>query len=490
MSFIESHILSLLLLLPFLSALFVALMPSGQAGLIRKFAIASSTLTFFVSCLLLLYPLDNLHQFSQYIVWSERLGTAYAVGVDGISLPMIVLTSLLCWVAIIASACIKEGQKGYYLLILLLETAILGVFMARDWALFYIFWEMTLIPLFFLIDRWGGKNRQSAALNFVLYTMGGSVFMLVSMLVLFDKVPEHSFSMSAMSSAAQLLEPTEQVLIFLGFLIGFGVKMPIFPIHGWLPLAHVEAPSPISILLSGILLKMGAYGLLRVAPMLPEAMLKLQELLMALALFSIIYGGLLAWRQYDLKKMIAYSSVSHMGIVLLGISTLNITGLTGAVAQMTAHGLVAGATFMLIGLLYERTKTRDIREYSSLTRVTPRFAVLLTLTFIAGVGLPGSFGFVAELHVLMGGFQRWGWWMAFVSLGVIISAIYSLRTVGRLFTGPVRSSMSKVEDIHPTEMLAVVVLLTALFLFGLIPSLVLDKSIPALQLIARLFNGG
>ena len=490
MSFIESHILSLLLLLPFLSAILVAVMPSSRPDLIRKFAITSATLTFFASCTLLIFfdSSNTASQLTEHISWSKRLGTAYAVGIDGISLPMVILTSLLCWVAIIASSCIKEGHKAYYLLILLLETAILGVFVAQDWALFYIFWEMTLIPLFFLIDRWGGKNRQTAALNFVLYTMGGSVFMLVSLLVLFEAVPEHSFAMTAMFNAAQSLPESQQIMIFLGFLIGFGVKMPIFPIHGWLPLAHVEAPSPISILLSGILLKMGAYGLLRATPMLPKAMESLQFLLMALALFSIIYGGLLAWRQYDLKKMIAYSSVSHMGIVLLGISTLNITGLTGVVAQMTAHGLVAGATFMLIGLLYERTKTRDIREYSSLIRVTPRFAILLILTFIAGVGLPGTFGFVAELHVLIGGFERWGAWVIFVSLGVIISAIYSLRTIGRLFTGSVRNSMAKVEDIRAGEMFAVFILLAALFLFGLVPSLVLDKSIPALEQIVRIFS--
>lgn len=489
MSFIESHLLSLLLLLPFISAILVAVLPSNKTELIRKFAITSATLTLLMSgTLLLVFDSSNTSiQLGEYISWSQRLGTAYSVGIDGISLPMVILTSLLCWVAIIASSCIKEGQKAYYLLILLLETAILGVFVAQDWALFYIFWEMTLIPLFFLIDHWGGENRQTAALNFVLYTMGGSVFMLVSLLVLFEAVPDHSFSMDAMLATAQSLPKTQQVMIFLGFLIGFGVKMPIFPIHGWLPLAHVEAPSPISILLSGILLKMGAYGLLRAVPMLPEAMKSLQGVVMSLALFSIIYGGLLAWRQHDLKKMIAYSSVSHMGIVLLGIATLNITGLTGAVAQMTAHGLVAGATFMLIGLLYERTKTRDIREYSSLIRVTPRFAILLILAFIAGVGLPGSFGFVAELHVLLGGFSLWGGWVIFISLGVIISATYALRTVGRLFTGPVNNRMTKVQDMSRTEIITVSILLIALFLFGLVPSLVLDKSIPTLEKIVRLF---
>ncbi len=249
---------------------------------------------------------------------------------------MVLLATLLCLIAVIASVSIKERVKGYYLLLLLLESSMLGVFMAQDWSLFYLFWELTLIPLFFLIDRWGGAGRHTASLNFVLYTMGGSVFLLLSLLVVFDATPGHSFSMASMSVGAAGLSDDMQVLIFLGFLVGFGVKMPIFPLHGWLPLAHVQAPSPVSILLSGILLKMGSYGLIRVSGLLPGAVVILQGVLAAIALFSLIYGGLLAWRQSDLKAMIAYSSISHMGVVLLGIAALNSAGLTGAVMQMVA----------------------------------------------------------------------------------------------------------------------------------------------------------
>ncbi|HIE53939.1 MAG TPA: NADH-quinone oxidoreductase subunit M, partial [Chromatiaceae bacterium] len=342
-------------------------------------------------------------------------------------------------------------------------------------SLFYIFWELTLIPLFFLIDRWGGVNRQGAALNFVLYTMGGSVFMLISLLVLFDSVPGHSFAMADLTEGGRLLPADVQVLIFLGFLIGFGVKMPIFPLHGWLPLAHVEAPSPVSILLSGILLKMGAYGLLRAAGTLPEAVLSLQGLLVSLALVSLVYGGLLAWRQTDLKAMIAYSSVSHMGVVLLGIASLNLAGFTGAVMQMVAHGLVAAALFLLIGLLYERTHTRNIEHYGSLVRITPRFAFFTIFAFVAAVGLPGTVGFVAELHALVGGFQRWGWLVVILSFGVLISAAYAIRTVGRPFTGPVRPAMREVEDLCGGETFAAGVLALGILLLGIYPA-------PALQL--------
>ena len=350
----------------------------------------------------------------------------------------------------------------------------LGVFLAQDWTLFYIFWELTLLPLFFLIDRWGGKQRHQASLNFVLYTMGGSAFMLISLLVLFDTLPDHTFNMLAMVKGATTLDTHTQVMIFLGFLIGFGVKMPIFPLHGWLPLAHVEAPSPVSILLSGILLKMGSYGIIRAAGMLPAAVISMQDLLAAIALFSLVYGGLLAWRQSDLKSMIAYSSISHMGVVLLGIATLNISGLTGALTQMVAHGLVAGLTFLMIGLLYERTHTRNVNHYSSLIHITPRFAFFTVLAFIAAVGLPGTAGFVAEIHALIGGFEQWGWVVVFLTLGVMISAAYAIRTVGRLFTGPVRDEMRGISDLNSAEMLAAAVLSSGIVLLGVFPARLLE----------------
>ena len=424
-------ILSLLLWTPAAGVLLLALTPSQHSQLIRYIAHLFAAIAFLLVCWLLhLYDSHDAQlQFNEYFPLNPKLGSAYALGIDGLSMPMLVLATLLTSIALLASFTLSSSIKGYHICLLLLEFGMLGVFLAQDWALFYIFWEVTLIPLFFLIGRWGGKRRHAASLNFVLYTMGGSVFMLISLLAISQYDLEHGGSlMSSMHQAAQDMPRFEQVLVLLGFVIGFGVKMPIFPLHGWLPLAHVEAPSPVSILLSGILLKMGAYGLIRAVVMLPEAAKLLQPYLIFLGLFGMLYGGLLAWRQSDLKAMVAYSSVSHMGIVLLGIATLNEMGLIGAVMQMTAHGLIAGALFLLVGLLYERTHTRNIQDYSSLIKVMPRFAVFMTLTLLAAIGLPGSVGFIAELHTLIGGFSAMsslGWGlglMMFFSVSILIGA--------------------------------------------------------------------
>lgn len=482
------HPLILLLLLPAVGACLLALLPSERPGLIRNVALAVAVLTlaYAVSLTQQMDFSNPAIQLATSVVWNAQLGTSFSLGVDGLAFPLVLLTTLLVLMALLASHMITHHVKGYYLLMLLLEAATMGVFMAQDWGLFYVFWELVLIPLFFLIDRWGGKNRQTAALNFVLYTMGGSIFMLLALLVLFDATPTHSFTFSAMAEGAKQLSTAEQVMIFSGLLVGFGVKMPLFPLHGWLPLAHVEAPSPVSILLSGILLKMGSYGLLRAIGILPAAAQVMQGTLFAVGIIGLLYGGLLAWRQSDMKKMIAYSSVSHMGVVLIGISTLNVYGMTGAVYQMVAHGLVAGATFMLIGLLYERTHTRDINDYGSLIKVTPRFAFLIILAFVGGVGLPSTAGFVAELHVLIGGFNAWGWSIVLLSLGVLVTATYSIRTIKQLYTGPVRLDMQQVEDMRPMEMVAAGSLILGTMLLGFYPTPLLDMMDMSVQhLVSR-----
>ena len=305
--------------------------------------------------------------------------------------------------------------------------------------------------------------------------------MLLSLLLLFDATEAHSFSFEAIAGGVKNLTEKEQIWIFLGLLLGFGVKMPIFPLHGWLPLAHVEAPSPVSILLSGILLKMGAYGLILAVGILPLAAAYFQTTLMVLAVIAIIYGALLAWRQSDMKKMIAYSSVGHMGVVLLGISTLNTIGMTGAVYQMVTHGLVAGALFMLVGLLYERTHTKNINDYGSLLKITPKLAFFTIIAFIAGVGLPGTGSFVAELYVMVGSFQEWKWGVIFLSIGVLVSATYAVRTIKRLFTGPARRSMSHIGDLKPVEMLAATVLTLGILALGFYPSPFLDLIFPTVE---------
>ncbi|MBF0369403.1 MAG: NADH-quinone oxidoreductase subunit M [Magnetococcales bacterium] len=481
--------LTLLLAIPLFGAATLFFVPYQYRHLIRPLAVAFASVTLALAVgLLALYDTGASGlQLVESFHWNPRLGTYYALGLDGFSLPMVLLTALLCLIAILASGGIRNRIKAYYMLMLVLETAILGVFMAQDWALFYLFWEMTLIPLFFLIDRWGGSGRHGAAMNFVLYTLGGSVFILISLLTLFDASPDGSFQMASIAAGAMALSEQQQLLVFLGLLIGFGVKMPIFPIHGWLPLAHVEAPAPVSILLSGILLKMGAYGLIRAAEMLPGVVVTLQPWLMALAFVSLIHGGLLAWWQRDLKRMIAYSSVSHMGVVLLGIAACNVAGLMGAVMQMIAHGLVAGLLFLLIGLLYERTRTRDIDDYSSLVRVMPRFAFFAVLAFVAAIGLPGTAGFIAELHTLIGGFERWGWGVVPLTFGVLISATYAIRTIGRLFTGPLRPAMQNIEDLKSHEFIAAGALAVSIIFIGLFPAPVLNLISASVNQFGTLF---
>jgi NADH-quinone oxidoreductase subunit M len=471
-------ILSAILWTPAIGALILALIAGRDADVARNLGKLFASITFLLTCYLLssFDPHNAGLQFSEYFSINPKVGSAYALGIDGLSLPMVALATLLTSIALLVSSSITSGVKGYHISILLTEFGMLGVFLSQDWSLFYIFWEITLIPMFFLIDRWGGKRRQTASLNFVLYTMGGSIFMLVSLIAVYQYVPEHVSLMSAMSHVSETMPQDQQIWAFLGFLIGFGVKMPIFPLHGWLPLAHVEAPSPVSILLSGILLKMGAYGLIRIVIILPEAAQTLQSVLVFLALFGMIYGGLLAWRQSDLKAMVAYSSISHMGIVLLGISTLNETGFTGAILQMSAHGLIAGALFLVVGLLYDRTHTRNIQDYSSLVQVMPRFAFFTTITLLAAMGMPGTVGAVAELHAMVGGFQQWGGLMVFFSLAILISTAYAIRTIGLLFTGPVKPQMKQIEDLRPQELLALGILVSGIVLFGLLPAALIDLS--------------
>ncbi|MCC8996707.1 MAG: NADH-quinone oxidoreductase subunit M [Nitrosomonas sp.] len=476
--------LSTLLLTPVLGILILALIPSKNTKQIRFTANLIAILVFLLSFWLVLNydQSDGQIQFYESFIFNPKLNTALALGVDGLSLPMVVLASLLTVIALLASFNITRNIKSYYVSILLLELGMLGVFLSQDWSLFYVFWELTLAPLFFLIDRWGGTRRHMASLNFVLYTMGGSIFMLISLLAISQYMPPHGGTlMSAMTVAAQSMPRDEQVWVLIGFLIGFGVKMPIFPLHGWLPLAHVEAPSPVSILLSGILLKMGAYGMIRVIVMLPEATQMLQTLLITLALIGMIYGGVLAWRQTDMKAMVAYSSVSHMGIILLDIATMNKTGLIGAVLQMTAHGLVAGAMFLLVGLLYERTHTRNILDYSSLVRVMPRFALFMTITLFAAMGLPGTVGFIAELHAIVGGFQQWGNLMILLGVSIMIGTAYAMRTIGMLFTGPVKPQMRNIEDLKLYELIAASFLVVLIVLFGFWPAPLIDLSMATMN---------
>lgn len=485
-------ILSALLWTPAVGAMLLTLLPNHYVLTTRWLANLVAGLALILSIIVIAgYDQTNPDfQFNEYFLLNPRLGSAYALGVDGISAPLLVLATLLTSVALLASIAITHRIKGYHICILLLEFGMLGVFMARDWLIFFIFWELTLTPLFFLIDRWGGARRHAASLNFVLYTMGGAVFMQLGLIAVFQVVPGHVSLMDAMNMASGLLPKNQQLIIFLGFLIGFGVKMPLFPLHGWLPLAHVEAPSPVSILLSGVLLKMGAYGLIRVVVMLPEAAHTLQPLMVGLALFGMVYGGLLAWRQSDLKSMVAYSSVSHMGIVLLGIATLSPLGMTGAMLQMLAHGLIAAALFLLVGLLYERTHTREITDYSGLAHSMPRFTLFMTLALLAAMGLPGTFGFIAEFHTLIAGFQQWSLLMSIFALSLLIGATYSVRILTQLFMGQAKPKLQGIADLRAYELVAVGVLSLGIIGFGLLPTAAIDFSAATIAQVVRVIAQG
>ncbi len=461
-------VLKTLVFLPVLGAMFLAVVPVKRLDTLWRGAVLFAFLSL-LSALQVALGFDPggvSVQMQDSRAWNARLGSYFSLGIDGLSLAMVLLTAALTLVAAIASRGIKQNQRLYFVLLLLLESAMYGVFTARDWSLFYVFWEATLIPLFFLIDRLGGANRQRAALNFFLYTLAGSVLMLVSLLFLYDAAPGHSFAMTDMAAGGRVLPLNVQILIFAGLLIGFGVKMPIFPLHGWLPLAHVEAPGPVSILLSGVLLKMGAYGLFRAIETLPSAALTLQPWLGGLGMFTLLYGAMLAWRQQDLKAMVAYSSVSHMGLVLLGLATLNQAGVTGAIYQMVAHGFSAGLMFLLVTLLYERTHTRNLAEYGSLKKTAPALLLALNLGLFASMGFPFSAGFIAEIHVLLGGVQAWGSVILLSLLGMLISAAYGLRVSSHLSgEGPAMH----IARLRKTEWVAIALLFSPIVVLGLWP---------------------
>lgn len=480
--------LKVLVFMPVLGAALIAVLPARRALRLWQVAMlfALATLGYALWLAAGFDPAGPAIQLHESRPWNIRLGSYFALGIDGIALAMVLLSALLSLIAVLVSRRMEDGARLYFTLVLLLESAMFGVFTARDWSLFYVFWEATLIPLFFLIDRLGGPNRQRAALNFFLYTLGGSVFMLVALLFLYDAAPGHSFAMGDMAEGARDLPPPTQLLIFAGLFIGFGVKMPVFPLHGWLPLAHVEAPSPVSILLSGVLLKMGAYGLIRAAETLPAALLATQDWLAALALISLLYGGVLAWRQQDLKAMVAYSSISHMGVVLLGIATLNVTGLTGAVMQMVAHGLTAATLFLIVGLLYQRTHSRDLADYGCLLGRAPRFAFFTAFALLAAIGLPGSAGFIAELHALVGGFARWGGWVLIVCVGMLVGAAYGLRVIGRLCMRGLPAQ--EIADMTRTETVAAAILGLGIAALGVWPAPLLDLVAGSVDRVGRLFG--
>ena len=478
--------LSLLIILPAAAAVLLLLVPPQSENLLRRGALLASALTFLVSLKLWtgFDPASYAPQFALDLAWLPAYGIRYALGIDGISLLMILLTAFLMPVSVLASFnYIKEGQKAYYVCLLLLEAAMIGVFAVTDLFVFYLFWEAMLIPMYFLIGIWGGPRRIYAALKFFIYTMAGSVLMLAAILWLV--AAQHTatgvWTFSIPALCAGVLTAQAQTWLFAAFALAFAVKVPLFPFHTWLPDAHVEAPTAGSVLLAGVLLKMGVYGYLRLAvPLFPQAALAAAPWLAGLGVVGIIYGSLVAWSQRDMKKMVAYSSVAHLGTVMLGVMAFEPAAVAGAVLQMVNHGLSTGALFLLVGVLYERRHTRLIEDYGGLAKVMPGFAAVFMIVTLSSVGLPGLNGFIGEVLVLFGAFRVYPWLAGLAVLGVILSAVYMLGMYQQVVFGPLRHTENKVlPDLTPREWLYLLPLLVFILLIGVWPNPFLKRSMPA-----------
>jgi NADH-quinone oxidoreductase subunit M len=464
--------LSLIVFLPLAAAVVIMLAPREWSRWVAG-AISLVVLALSVQAFAVFDRAASGFQLVERAAWIPQYGVSYFLGVDGISLPLVVLTGLLTFIAVLASWRLELRTKEYFALVLVLETAMMGVFTALDLMLFFLFWELELAPMYLLIGIWGGPRREYAAMKFILYTIAGSVFMLVGIFALYFAAGKNSFDMTVLG--AQQYAAGFQLVVFLLLAVGFAVKIPVFPFHTWLPDAHVEAPTAISVLLAGVLLKMGGYGLIRLPfGMLPDAARELAPWIAVLAVINVLYGAACSMVQEDLKKLIAYSSVSHMGYVLLGVAALTGVGLQGAVLQMFTHGTITGLLFLMVGLVYDRTHTRIIDKLGGLGARMPVIAVVFVVAGLASLGLPGMSGFVAEFLVFIGTFPVWQVATILAAFGIVITAGYLLWMLQRVFMGPLPAQWAGLGDANRLEIFTVGVMVAVIVGVGVYPSILTD----------------
>jgi NADH-quinone oxidoreductase subunit M len=430
-------------------------------------------------------------QFESVAPFIPQIGSSLRIGVDGVSLPLVLLNAFLGFLVVLISWKFELRPQLYFVLVLMLQTAVTGVFVSLDLFVFFLFWELELAPMFLLIGIWGGARREYAAMKFIIYTIAGSAFMLVGILALFFTTGVGTFDLFMISNGAKALPVATQVLMFLLLFIGFAVKVPIVPFHTWLPDAHVEAPTPISVLLAGILLKMGGYGLIRLCvTLLPDGARVLAPMLVILGVIGVIYGALLALAQIngDLKKMIAYSSVSHMGYVIIGLAALTTTGIQGAVMQMFTHGTITALLFTMVGLVYDRTHTRIIPDMGGLAPKMPFIAASFVMAGLASLGLPGMNGFIGEFLVFIGAFEVWPVFTAISAFAIVLTAGYICWMLMKVFFGTLdEHKWHGLTDADAREKFVVVCMLGIIILTGMYPSAVADVIAIGVAPIARLF---
>jgi NADH-quinone oxidoreductase subunit M len=487
-------ILTTLIVLPLVGGVVVLLSGRERSGFARQVAFIVSLATFAVS-LLLWAQFDAAsaeYQFEETREWLPYFGISYHLGVDGISLLLVVLTTFLTPIALLCSwESIEKRVREFSFFMLALEAAMIGVFLSLDLFLFYVFWDAMLIPMYFLIGIWGYDRRIYASIKFMLYTMAGSVLMLIAIIWLayYHQSVTGVPSFDLIDLLALDIPVALQTYVFLAFAIAFAIKVPLFPFHTWLPDAHVEAPTAGSVILAGVLLKMGTYGLLRFAfPLFPEAALEFAPYIAILAVVGVVYGALVAMVQPDLKKLVAYSSVSHLGIVVLGLCALNVNGVQGAVFQMLAHGVSTGGLFLIVGMLSDRRHTRLIAEFGGLKSVAPTLVAAFLLVTLASVGLPGTNGFVGEFLILIGAYRgafdptNAPYYTAVAATGVILSAVYMLWMFQRVNYGPLTNPKNRgLRDLSAREWLVIAPICTMAIVMGVVPGLFLTPMEPAIR---------